>query len=350
MLDVTKLVQLGINVYNEKKDMVLDEATNKYVAANEGDIKALCERVFGDGTLTPDPSMLHSFNNILVQTADAVAEPTVKEVVSLLADYKTVKPGETVVWDVPQTENKPFYVFSATGATADLVRITQEKKFIPAIKSHFDFGIYYNTLDFVQDSVDQFNRTINNLAEAKIKTYYKAMIRVIDKAIATGDIPAKNNLLGSGLTLADFKQKERRFTRWGGRPILVADQDLIQELADQEVQVNSPDRTSELVNERRELLQIQKVSKTICMNLNNPYIDMAGTKTQFPINTGYMLAGALNGKKPIQIAEYGGMKQDRIQDGITGRVSLQVSFDAAVNLIYGRLIGKVFDEALVDLE
>lgn len=346
MLDEKKLINLGVKVYNEKTDMKFDEDKKQYIACDEGYVKQLCEKVFGDGSLNPDPSMLHQFNNVLVQTADHVVEPVVTEMLNALANYKAVAPNATVIYDVPQLKNRPVIMYSAVGSTADLVRINQDAKKVPAQRRVHTFGVYYNPLDFVTDSVNTFNKTINDLAEEKIRRYFGLVMQCIDKAVG-GDIPAKNSLSNANITIADYRALENRFIRWGGKPVLMADALLIDKLASQLVQTTNNYRTDKLADELRGALQITDFSRTTAININNPFIDMDGEKTQYPVNKGYIFAGALNGKKPVQITEFGGMRQTSEFETSTKRIKLQIDFEADVTLLYGRLIGVVKDTSIV---
>lgn len=347
MLDEKKLMELGIRIYNDKMITKKDEKGNE-IFSDEKDIRTLCEKVFGDGSVTPDPSMLHQFNNILVKTADVVAEPTIKEMLSILANFQKVKVNTTVIYDIPQIKNRPVLMFSARGATADLIRLGQDTKKQAAQKQVFTFGAYYNPLDFVEDSVKAFKDTVNDIAEEKIKRYFALVRQCIDKAVDTDKIPKANNLIGANLTLANYRKLENRFIRMGGKPILVADAELIDSLAQQFA--TNPEMskylTDPLANELRESLNISKFSRTSAFNINNPYIDENCTKTQYPINEGFIFAGAMKGKKPVYVTEYGGLRQTTERETNTKRVKLQIDFEADVTLMYGGYIGKVKDSAL----
>jgi hypothetical protein len=347
MLNENKLAQIGIKVYNEKADMILDEKTNKYIASDEGYIKQLCEKTFGDGSLNADPSMLHQFNNILVKTADYVIEPTITEMLNTMANFQSVDVTATVIYDVPQLVNRPKIMYSAVGSTADLIRMSQDTKKIPAQRRVHTFAVYYNPLDFVTDSVKTFNDTINQLAEEKLRRYFGLVMQCIDKAVASHDIPVKNNLKASNITIGDYRKLENRFIRWGGKPVLVADATLIDALASQLVQTTSQYRSEALADELRGALQITNFSRTTAVNINNPFIDMAGTKTQYPEGTGYIFAGSLAGKKPIQITEFGGMRQTSEQNNTDKRIKMQIDWEADVSLLFGRLMGVVKDDAIL---
>ena len=65
-LKTNETKNLMLRVYNSKKIADKEQVNKDY-----DDIKALCNKVFGDGSVTPDPSLLHQFNNIIVQTQNS---------------------------------------------------------------------------------------------------------------------------------------------------------------------------------------------------------------------------------------------------------------------------------------
>jgi hypothetical protein len=225
-LDFNKIRDLGMRVYNNK--MIEDKQNN---ISDAEDIKQLCQKIFGDGTVNPDPSMLHSFNNVLVQVADAAAKPRMTEMVSLLANMQTKNPGDIVLYDVPK-QSKVRVAWTALGSGVDLVRIGRKEK-IAAVPKAFQFGTYYEPLDMVKDSVDAFNDAVNLIADAKVKLYFDKIAEVVAAAITSGDIPSGNVDEGANLGIADYRGVESKIMRYGGRPVFVADTLLIEHFANQ---------------------------------------------------------------------------------------------------------------------
>lgn len=70
-LDTVKIKGLFSRVLNNKMD-----------GTDQADIQTYIKKVFGDGGTTPDPSMLHQFNNLVVEQADEIAKPKVTQLLS----------------------------------------------------------------------------------------------------------------------------------------------------------------------------------------------------------------------------------------------------------------------------
>lgn len=345
-LSEKKLIEMGKRIYNNK---MIEQKNEKgeIIVSDVNDIKELCQRVFGDGSSTPDPSLLHQFNNIIVKTADQVAEPKIDEIMTILAQYEKANPGDVKMYELPK-ENKVKVLWTALGSGVDLVRISPEITRKPAVPQAFTFGAYYEPIDFVKNSVAAFNDAVNKVAEAKIQKYYDIIREVASAAIAQGDIPKNNIKNGTNLTLNDFRKVESVMIRLGGRPTFVGDSLLIDHFANQQVtdpvfkELLYDDKKKELMGE----LYARAISKTIAVNLTNPFIDNDNSKVALPVNEGYIFAGTMSGKKPFYITEYGGIRQYTEQDAETERIKLKIVFEADVTLMYGRQIGKITDDSI----
>ena len=79
--DDKKLKGLFSRVYNNK--MIEGEEANDRV-----DLVEYSKKVFGEGGSNPDPSLLHQFNNLVVQQADEIAKPKVTDMIGLLANVQ----------------------------------------------------------------------------------------------------------------------------------------------------------------------------------------------------------------------------------------------------------------------
>ena len=141
-LKITETKDLMKRVYNSKNSKDVEQM-NK----DNADIKALCNKVFGDGSVSPDPSLLHQFNNIIVQAADEIARPMATNMLGMLADFKTAKPGDIYAYTVPQ-KHKSTIKFAATGTGTDLTRVEGGKKTI-AVPQSIQAGFYLTHINFV---------------------------------------------------------------------------------------------------------------------------------------------------------------------------------------------------------
>jgi hypothetical protein len=340
-LDFNKIRELGERVYNGK--MIEDKANN---ISDAEDIKALCKKVFGDGTVTPDPSLLHSFNNVIVQVADRAAKPKVTQMIEVLANMKTANPGDIVLYNIPQV-NKVKVVWAALGTGVDLVRIGKKNK-IPATPKTFQFGAYYEPLDMAKDSVDAFNEAVNLVAEAKVKLYLDKIAEVVAAAILGGTIPAGNALEGANVSIADYRGLESKLIRYGGRPVFVADTLLIEHFATQ--LVGDATYKELLTNELRQMflsdLTLKALSRSVAVTLVNPFTNETNSAVELPVNIGYMFAGGQGNTKPFNVTEFGGMRQLTEQDIEDERIKIKVAQEADITLIAGEALGYVKDSSI----
>lgn len=341
MADFLKLKELGKRVYNNK---MIEDKTNGI--SDPEDIKALCEKVFGDGHLNPDPSLLHMFNNLVVVTADEVAKPRVDNIMNFIANYQTRNPGDSVVYEVPK-QSKVKIVWSALGTGVDVVRIGEKKK-IPAVGKPFQFGAYYEPLDMIQDSVVGFQNAVNAVADAKVKLYMTKLGEVVADAVSKSTIPTANVLSASNISMADYRKLESKLMRYGGRPVFVADTLLIDHFGQQ---LNSDTYKNLLTDELRTALlsdlTIAQLGRSVAVTLVNPFTDETNSATELAVNKGYMLSGGQGNLKPFYVTEFGGMRQLSEQDPEDERIKIKVVQEADITLMYGECVGYVNDSSVI---
>lgn len=336
-LDTQKLQGLFSRVYNGKME------------ENDGrDIQEFAKRVFGDGSLNPDPSLLHQFNNLVVQTADQIAKPMVTDMVSVLANFKSVQRDQIVKYDIPQ-KNKAKVRWSANGSGVDLVRVENKKSEI-AVPRTFTTGFYYEPFGMVTDAVNNFKTLVDDIANAKVRLYFAEISKLVAAAVASQDIPTKNVLSGNNITLAQYNKLASTLARvGGGRPVFVGDSLLVDYFAQQQAGAAGKDLLTDRVREDllREL-NISEIGRTDAVNLVNPFITEANDKTELPVNVGYMLAGSAT-QKPFVVTEFGGLRQMGQQSIEDERIVLKLAQDADIQLIFGEAIGQVKEDAAVAL-
>lgn len=336
-LDTNKLKGLFSRVYNGK----MEENDSQ-------DITEFAKRVFGDGSLNPDPSLLHQFNNLIVQQADQIAKPMVTNMVSTLANFKAVQRDQIVKYDIPQ-KNKAKVRWSANGSGVDLVRVENKKSEV-AVPRTFSTGFYYEPFGMVTDAEASLKTLIDDIANAKVRLYFAEISKLVAAAVASGDVPAKNVLSGNNITLAQYNKLGSTLARvGGGRPVFVADTLLIDYFAQQQTGASHKELLTDRVREDllREL-NISQIGRTDAVNLVNPFITEANDKTELPVNVGYMLAGSAT-QKPFVVTEFGGLRQMTEQDMEDERIKIKLSQDADIQLIFGEAIGQIKEDAAVAL-
>lgn len=333
-LDNTKLKGLFNRVYNSEMEKT-----------DSADIKAYITKVFGDGGANPDPTMLHQFNQLVVETADEIAKPMVTDLLSLFANTQTRQRGDLVELKIPQ-KNKAKVVWSATGSGVDLVRV-EGRKSIVAVPAHLSTGFYYEPLDLVRDSEVYFRKLVDDVANAKVKLYLDKINELTATAITSGKIPASNVASGSGLTIAQYDKVASVLQRYGGKPVFVADTLLIDHFANQQATDSTfKNLLSDKVKEELlTALNPTTIRRTTAVNLVNPFTDETNSKVELPVNKGYMFAGSVS-QKPFSIVEYGGLRQMTEQDIEDERIKVKITQDVAINLVFGQAIAIIEDDTI----
>lgn len=335
---------------NEKLKGLFTRAMNAQTTTpeDEKDIKEYITKVFGDGSVTPDPSLLHQFNNLVVQKADEIAKPLATDILSLLANFKTSSPGTLVQYDIP-VKNRAKVVWAANGTGVDLVRVEGSKSKI-AVPQKFQTGFYYEPLDLANGSVENFRKLVNDIANAKVRLYFEVVSKLTATAVASTEIPTANVKVGANLTLADYNKVASTLARYGGKPVFVGDTLLIDFFAMQQAtdSVYKGLLTDDLKEELLTALNPSTIGRTTAVNLVNPFIDETNSKVDLPVNIGYMFAGGVS-QKPFQIVEYGAMRQMTEQDMEDERIKLKITQEAAIELVFGQAIGYIEEQASVAL-
>lgn len=336
------LRDLGLRIYNDK--MIIKEVNGETINQDEKEIIEICNRTFGHGT--PSPENLHLFNQFLVETAEIIAKPRVDAILGLLADVDTVPAGAVKIYKVPKTTESKF-LFTAKGTGVDLVRLSPGETTKVATPQSMTYGGYYEITTFRADPIKAFRDAVDYLATAKVEYYFDKVYELVGLALSNGDIPVNNKKQGSNLTLADFQKVEQSMIRLtGGRPVLVADMSLINHFANLIPTAQKDLLTDEFRDMLREELVPSKISKTIAVNLPNKWIDEDNTKVRFDHKTGYIFPGAISGKKPFTITEFGTRRQYSELDPETEQVKLKIVFESDVTLLNGRYFGVIKDDSV----
>lgn len=342
MLNTNKnLKDLGLNIYNNKLTAVEGQELSK----EEKELREICNKTFGHGT--PSPENLHLFNQFLITTVEEIAKPKVDYILGLMADFKSVPAGTVQVYKMPKTV-QPKLLYTAKGTGVDLVRIAGEETIRHAVPQSLTYGGYYEITSFMADPVAAFKEAVDNLVQAKLDFYFERVFSIVSNAVqnTTGEIPAANYHSGANVSIADFRKVENTMIRLtGGRPVMVADIDMINDLAGKSgVTWNTNGLlTDEMKRSLRDDLVPSQISKTIAMPFPNNFIDEENTKVRFNRQLGYVFPGNAPGKKPFVITEFGTKRQYSEIDPELEQVKLKVVFEADITLLNGRFVGAIRD-------
>lgn len=336
MYDYNKLAQLFSRVSNSADAKTEDIS----------DVKSYIKKVFGSGQ-SPDIAMLHQFNNLVVQEADKIAKPQVTNLLNVLATFKTAAPNTVVKYNIPQ-KHKAKVRWSANGSGVDMVRIGGKKSEI-AVPKALSTGFYYEPFGD-NDAYESFLILVQNVADAKVRLYVDAVAKLITAAVSSGKIPASNVLTGANLSLTQYNKLASTLSRYGGRPVFVADSLLIDYFAQQ--QASDSTIKNLLVDKIKEELLTSlnptTIGRTTGVNLVNPFLDETNSKVELPVNVGYMFAGDVS-QKPFIVTEFGGLRQLTEQDIEDERIKMKLVQDADVQLIFGEAIGYIKEDSAVTL-
>lgn len=131
------------------------------------------------------------------------------------------------------------------------------------------------------------------------------------------------------------------------RPVFVADQALISHFANKLPTEQKDLLTYDLKKMLREELIPTQVSKTTCVAYVNTWIDENNSKVRFEPSQGFMLPGAISGKKPFAITEFGATRQYSTLNQETEQIELKIVFESNVTLLNARYIGAIIDDSVV---
>lgn len=310
-------------------------------------LEAIVTKVFGDGFRKPNPELLDQFNALVVEKAEQIAKPKMQNLLQLFSQYKTADFNNSVKYDIPK-EVKARFRRSTFGGAIEYNRVDNGES-VTAIPRDYQTGFQYETAQFAGgDVLGTFNKLVDDIVDAMMRTLFEEVMLLIQAAITSNKIPAANVLVGDNLTLDQFNKLVTTFVRKGGKsPLFIADTLLIDHIAKQQATVAGGNLiTDVMVTDIVEELHPTKIGRATAMSLVNPFVDSTNTKTEYPVNVGYMLAAG-GQTKPVGITWFGGLMQDSTYSFEDERVFLKVKFKADVTLLFGDLIGRITENTAV---
>lgn len=335
-LNVKETLALFKRVYNSKIEDTDEQA-----------LTGIIKKVFGNGFTTPSAELLREFNSLVIQQAEEVAKPKMQNLLQLFSQYKTADFNNSVKYDIPK-EVKARFRRSTFGGAIEYNRVDNAES-VTAVPRDYQTGFQYETAQFAGgDVLGTFNKLVDDIADAMLRTLFEEVMQLIQAAITSNKIPAANVLVGDNLTLDQFNKLVTTFVRKGGKsPLFIADTLLIDHIAKQQATVAGGKLiTDAMVSDIVEELHPTKIGRATAMSLVNPFVDSTNTKTEYPVNVGYMLAAG-GQTKPVGITWFGGLMQDSTYNFEDERVFLKVKFKADVTLLFGDLIGRITENTAV---
>lgn len=352
MNDITKMIALGKRIYNNQMLEKKDEQ-GKIVLSDTDAIKALVDQTFSTGGEVKNLEQLRVFNRLIVEIADEEAEGRVEPIINMISDYKKVGRYDKVIYEIPK-KAKITMALTASGAGVDFVRISPSTRKQAAKPETHQFGVYYNIEAMISDPVNEFRKAVNYVAEYKVKYIFNKIMKLVEKAVDNGTIPAGQTEETANVSFMDFRGIENKLLRYGNgvAPVMIADRNLIDDLAIKQATLNLGATGKEgilLTDElRKELLrnaEITQISRTTAIATDNPFIDKENSKVEFPVNEGILIAGG--SKSPFMIREFGSMRTAQGTPDIEDeRVNLKIDMRLDITLLLGEALGYVKDTAV----
>lgn len=344
--DVKQAQAMMLRVYNNQS-IKADEENN--VKGDEEIIKELCSKVFGDGSVTPNPALLHDFNNIVVRVADEVARPDIEQLLNYFAEFQNV-PADTQM--VMYTHDHPKYLkfkWSADGSEPILRRVEEGRQDYITI-SNIQTGISYNPLTLNSNCVENFRALVSQVAQAKTQLVYETIMHMIQKAVSSSPspIPAQQRVSSSNITTADFNKVANMVgRRTSSKPIFIADTVFIDHFAEQ-IETKNFNIIGDSLKDAFYGYNVTDLRTANAIPLVNNFTTLDGVKTQFPVNTGYIVGGAGNARKPFEVALAGGLTQITETEAIEGRIKMTVRQKIGIDFLAGYNLAVLTDDSLAD--
>ena len=333
----TELNGLFTRVLNEAKPV--DEKDESFLVRYMNEI-------FADG-YNPSSHEVHQFNNLVVKKAEEIARQRHTELLKILADVAYVGRKEAYVYEIPK-EFKAKAVWAAEGTSVERQRVDASGK-RTATPKRLQGGFYYEPESLATGDIEKFRELVNGIADAKLKLIWESVSALTNAAIANNTIPTKNVLSAANVSLANFRKLGQTLNRYGGNPVFIGDSLLIDAIAQQQVTDSTyrPSASEARLEELFNNFNIAKIGPITALPLVNPFVAGSGnTKTELPVNEGFMFAGAVK-TKPFKVIEFGQMTQDTVYHRETEQVEVKFYQSVAIEFVQGEAFGYVKDTAVV---
>lgn len=348
-MEFEKLLQLGQRIYNGKMIETKDEQGNILLSDEEA-IRALCSKVFTKNGEINSLEELRSFNKLIVEVAETQAKANFEQVINLVSDFKTVGRYDNVIYKTNKT-SKVSLALSASASGVDFVKIPSRATRVPAKPEQYQFGVQYSIEEMINDPVNAFRNAVNFVTENKVKFLFNKIMTVTKAAKTAGKIPSGQISEVANLALSSFRSIEAKLLRYsrGSRPVLIADRLFIDALAlkqgTEPISGSQYFLTDELRNTLLREINIEQVSKSICIATDNPFVDDMNSKVDLPVNEALVLAGG--DKSPFMIREYGSLRTAQDMPSIEKeQVLFKCDYKIDVTLLLSAAIAYIYDSSV----
>lgn len=346
------MIEIAKKICNSKEDNISEA---------EKVLCSLVEKAFDSNNSINNIQAYKDLNQLIVVTADEVMKPKLKETIGLMAEYKTAGIDDIVKYELNNDIARVKAVLSADNSGVNYTKLPRSRKYVFATPVPHQFGIKYNISEMRKYPVNEFKKAVEYVAESQVKHVIEQIYALAQEAYRTSKIPTKQGYEGAGLTLPLFRGVEDSLIRYGRntRPVLIADRLFISNLASLQTQVaidgqsvltSTKNTNMFLTDDLRESLlrdvTIEQVSRSLAINIDNPFVDEMNSKVDLPVNIGIMIAG---GNKPFRVTTYGTMttKTDNLAGDIENDdVNIKITYKMDITLLLNRALGYIKDDTV----
>lgn len=348
------LIAMAKRVYNNKMITETDK-DGKVIASDEEALKKLVNEAFTSNNEINKVQAYKDFNKLIVTTAEELAQPEIQKTINLVAQYQKVGANDIMQYNLDDMRTRVTTALTATGTGVDFTKIPSYKKKVFATPRKHQFGIKYSISRMVSDPVQEFKNATKLVAEEKVKYVMTQIYAVLKQAVTNSKIPTKQIEQNANVTFTNFRRVESSLLRYGrnARPVMIADSALISSLAEKQAGVTISGGTAPLflTDELRQSLlrdiEIDQISKTMAIAIDNPWTDNMNSKVDLPINEGILIAGG--SASPFRVTDFGDMAvlSDEISNNMESEeVHMKISYKVDITLLLTRAVGYIKDTSI----
>lgn len=351
-----KQLAMAKRIYNNKMDVETDKEGN-VISSDEGALIKMVNSAFTKNNEVNNIQAYKDFNKLIVSTAEALVEPDIQKTINLIAQYEKVGANDVKQYDLKEIRTRVSTAFTATGAGVDFTRIPASQKKVFAQPRKHQFGVKYNVSRMVSDPVNEFKNAVDLVGQEKVRYIMSQIFSILRSMVTASKIPTGQIASSAGITLADFRKVEASLLRYGRnvRPVMIADSLLINSLAEKQSAVQVSGISTQplfLTDELRQSLlrdiEIDQISKTMAIAIDNPFVDKMNSKVDLSVNEGIMVAGGTN--SPFRVTDFGDMailSDEMYNDIETEEVNMKISYKVDITLLLTQAVGYVKDTTVL---
>ena len=351
-----KQLEMAKRICRNSMEETLDK-DGKIIASDEGALTKLVNSAFSSNNDINNLQAYRDLNKLIVTTAEELAQPDIQKTINLVAQYQKVGANDTMQYDVNDNRVRVTMALTATGTGVDFTKLPSYKKKSFATPRKHQFGVKYSVSRMISDPVNEFRNATQYVAEEKVKYVMSQIYIVLRNAVTASKIPAKQIHQVAGITFAEFRGIESSLLRYGrnARPVMIADQAFISNLADKQATMTvgvSNNTPLYLTDEMRQSLlrdiEIDQISKTMAIAIDNPYTDRMSTKVDLPIDEAILVAGG--SASPFRVTDFGDMSvaSDSLDINLESEeVNMKISYKVDITLLLTQAVGYIKDTQVV---